>query len=203
MYVGESERAVRNLFARARHVAPSMIFFDEIDSIGGQRHGLGGGGGASATTSHGGLNVLTTLLNEMDGFETTQGVLVLAATNRPQALDPALLRPGRFDELIYVGLPDAAAREAIFRSVAGKRKWMADVDVARLVRLTDGSSGAEVVGICRTAGKAAYRRYVEGGKRGAYGITMEDLLAAKEMHPPKTTREMLRSYEEWHTQFSK
>src|SRR3954453_5256831 len=91
MYVGESERAVRDIFARARAASPSVIFFDEIESIGSKREGRNSG-----------VNVLTTLLNEMDGIETLKGVTVLAATNQPQALDLALLRPGRFDKLLYV-----------------------------------------------------------------------------------------------------
>src|SRR6478609_2048499 len=88
MYVGESERAVRTLFERARAASPSIIFFDEIDSIGGQRSGTGGS--SSASRSNGSVNMLTTLLTEMDGFESLTGVLVLAATNRPSAIDPAL-----------------------------------------------------------------------------------------------------------------
>ena len=95
MYVGESERAIREVFRKARSASPSIIFFDEIDSI-----------GSSRSNEHGGLNVLTTLLNEMDGIEDLRGVFVLAATNNPSVLDSALIRPGRFSTLLYVGLPD-------------------------------------------------------------------------------------------------
>ena len=211
MYVGESERAVRRLFQRAREVAPSMIFFDEIDSIAGQRHGFGhnGGGGSSSTTSHGGLNVLTTLLNEMDGFEALQGVIVLAATNRPQVLDPALLRPGRFDELIYVSPPDEEARKAIFRGVSEKRRMHSDVDLDALARDTNGYSGAEIVGICAAAGMAAYDRYCEqmastgGDVDGENGIKMQDFVNAIKNQRRQITRQMVEGFEEWERQFRK
>ncbi|KAK0715845.1 P-loop containing nucleoside triphosphate hydrolase protein [Lasiosphaeris hirsuta] len=212
MYVGESERAVRRLFQRAREVAPSMIFFDEIDSIGGQRHGFGGGGGGGGpskggATSHGGLNVLTTLLNEMDGFEALQGVVVLAATNRPQALDPALLRPGRFDEMIYVSPPDEAARRAIFQGVATKCRMHPDVDIDKLARDTDGFSGAEIKGICAVAGVAAYDRYIAdvSGAEDDWvnddGIIMEDLEKAIASQKRQITSEMIEGFEAWERQF--
>jgi AAA family ATPase len=201
MYVGESERAVRRLFERAREVSPSMIFFDEIDSIAGQRHGFGGPS-ATSTTSHGGLNVLTTLLNEMDGFETMQGVLVLAATNRPQALDPALLRPGRFDELIYVGPPDLQARTAIFSGMKGKRRLAEDVDVARLAADTEGYSGAEIVGICRSAGRVALMRGLDAGADAKdVHITMDDFRTAVGKMPKQITGEMLAGYADWEKKF--
>src|SRR4051794_33635100 len=123
MYVGESERAVREIFARARAASPSIIFFDEIESIGSKRES----GGRNS-----GVNVLTTLLNEMDGIEALKGVMVLAATNQPQALDLALLRPGRFDELIYVAPPDLAGREEILRVRTGVMKLAEDVDIVQL-----------------------------------------------------------------------
>ncbi|AEO66938.1 uncharacterized protein THITE_2115523 [Thermothielavioides terrestris NRRL 8126] len=209
MYVGETERAVRRLFQRAREVSPSMIFFDEIDSIAGQRSGFGSSPSSSSSSSspsgpgggssHG-VNVLTTLLNEMDGFEALHGVVVLAATNRPQALDPALLRPGRFDELIYVSPPDAAARRAIFAKVAARRRMHPDVDVDRLARDTDGYSGAEIMGICAAAGAAAYERYEAGGE---LVITMHDLESAIRNQKKQITKEMLNGYEEWERQFRK
>ncbi|OIW32405.1 AAA-domain-containing protein [Coniochaeta ligniaria NRRL 30616] len=201
MYVGESERAVRRLFERAREVSPSMIFFDEIDSIAGQRHGFGGGP-ATTGASHGGLNVLTTLLNEMDGFETMQGVLVLAATNRPQALDPALLRPGRFDELIYVGPPDLEARTAILKAMKSKRRLAEDVDVAALAEDTDGYSGAEIVGICRSAGRVALMKGLDAGAEvSGVHITMDDFRAAIDKMPKQITREMLQGYADWEKKF--
>lgn len=213
MYVGESERAVRKIFARAREVAPSMIFFDEIDSIAGQRHGFGNSGGKTTGTSSG-LNVLTTLLNEMDGFEALQGVVVLAATNRPQALDPALLRPGRFDELIYVGPPDKEARKAIFEGVARKRLMAEDIDVEALASETDGFSGAEIKGICAVAGVAAYDRSVglqqgesvegeEGEAVAEEPIRMEDLRKAIGMQKKQITEDMIKGFDDWEKQFRK
>lgn len=202
MYVGESERAVRRLFQRAREVSPSMIFFDEIDSIAGQRSGFGHSSSSSSSSSsgHGGINVLTTLLNEMDGFEALHGVVVLAATNRPQALDPALLRPGRFDELIYVSPPDEAARRAIFAKVAARRNMHSDVDVDRLARETEGYSGAEIKGICAAAGVAAYDRFAAGGEAA---IMMQDLEKGIRNQKRQITAEMLRGFEEWEKQFRK
>ncbi|KAK4231347.1 P-loop containing nucleoside triphosphate hydrolase protein [Podospora fimiseda] len=199
MYVGESERAVRKLFQRAREVSPSMIFFDEIDSIAGVRSGFSSSASSGKGGGSGGVNVLTTLLNEMDGFEALHGVVVLAATNRPQALDPALLRPGRFDELIYVSPPDDNARKAIFEKVASKRKMHKEVDIERLVVATAGYSGAEIKGICAAAGVAAYDRHVQDGVDD--GIRMEDLEAAIKNQKKQITREMLEGFESWERQF--
>ncbi|KAK3502749.1 P-loop containing nucleoside triphosphate hydrolase protein [Neurospora crassa] len=205
MYVGESERAVRRLFQRAREVAPSMIFFDEIDSIAGQRAGFGHGGSSTSGGSSSGLNVLTTLLNEMDGFEALTGVVVLAATNRPQALDPALLRPGRFDELIYVSPPDQEARAAIFKKEAEKRQMLiGDEEIQRLATITDGFSGAEIKGICAVAGTRAYDRYLKLDsveEDTAVGITMEDLEMAAKGMMRQITPEMIRGFEQWEKQF--
>ncbi|CAN8102324.1 unnamed protein product [Discula destructiva] len=202
MYVGESERRIRQLFQRARDAAPSIIFFDEIDSIGGQRSGFGGGSAASSGGS--GLNVLTTLLNEMQGFEQTQGVLILAATNRPQALDPALLRPGRFDKLIYVKPPDEAARAAIFRKFVTTRSVAPEVDVEDLARRTEGFSGAEIAKICSAAGLDALRRNLASvdEDRGA-GILLEDFQQAMNDTPRMITEDMLSGYDAWANAFLK
>ncbi|KAF7537066.1 hypothetical protein G7054_g4068 [Neopestalotiopsis clavispora] len=143
MYVGETERSIRNLFQRAREASPSVIFFDEIDSIAGNRSG----GGA---TAGGGVQALTTLLTEMDGFEEMGNVFVLAATNKPDSLDPALMRPGRFDELIYVPLPDEQAREAIITRKAQELRFP-PLDIAELAKRTHGYSGAEISRICDKA----------------------------------------------------
>lgn len=203
MYVGESERHVRQLFQRAREAAPSIIFLDEMDSIGGQRSGFGstksgsgGGGGGSS-----GLNVLSTLLNEMQGFELLQDVLVLAATNRPQAMDPALLRPGRFDRLIFVGPPDEAARASIFRKWLAERRCAEEIDVGELARESEGCSGAETVAICDAAGMAAYWRDSE--KEEHPGVTMEDFREQIRTRPRMITPEMLEAYEVWRNKFLK
>ena len=149
MYVGESERAIREVFRKARAASPSVLFFDEVDAIAESRPS------DSGATSNGGLNVLTTLLNELDGIEALKGVFVLAATNCPWALDVALLRPGRFDQLLYVGPPDMEARTEILRIRLGKMDVEADVDVEELAGWMEGYSGAEVVSVCQRAGYKA------------------------------------------------
>ncbi|TQN73133.1 ATPase family protein 2 [Colletotrichum shisoi] len=217
MYVGESERAVRQLFERARAASPSIIFFDEIDSIGGQR---AGGGGGAAAKSQGSVNMLTTLLTEMDGFEALSGVLILAATNRPEAMDPALLRPGRFDRIVYVGPPDAAGREAVFNLYLRKLPLAADVNVAELSRLSEGFSGAEIKQIVNVATEPALNKTLnrtsgqgaaDGGARLDGGemaqdqvrVCMQDIVEAIKSVPKGITQQMLDGYEKWSKQFMK
>jgi AAA family ATPase len=184
MYVGESERAVREIFRKARQAAPCIIFFDEIDSIGAERDGSGSKG----------LNVLTTLLNEMDGFETMRGVLVMAATNKPEILDPALLRPGRFDAHVYVGLPEPAARADILKiALQGSPKQ--DIDFDKLKVATEGYSGAEIVGICKAAKYRAVRRAASTDDSEAVKLRFEDLEAAIQEQRKGVTTEMLEGYE--------
>ncbi|KAI2618862.1 AAA-domain-containing protein [Hypoxylon sp. NC1633] len=187
MYVGETERSIRNLFKRAREASPSIIFFDEFDSIAGSRSGPGG-------SSSGGVQALTTLLTEMDGFERIGEVFVLAATNKPELLDSALRRPGRFDELIYVPLPDAKAREAIFAAKAKELQFPEDgsIDVTELARQTEGYSGAEVARICDKA-------FWDADDEQA--PAMEVLLAAIRKTPKLVTKEMLDHYREWQEKF--
>ncbi|KAE8442096.1 hypothetical protein EG329_003854 [Mollisiaceae sp. DMI_Dod_QoI] len=186
MYVGESERAVRDIFARARAASPSIIFFDEIESIGGKRER----GGRTN-----GVNVLTTLLNEMDGIETLKGVTVLAATNQPQALDLALLRPGRFDKLLYVAPPNLSGREEILRVKQRKMDFADDVDIAELARLTDGYSGAELVGICQTACDEVIEKCEQTGQE--LQVHMEDFLNAIKSVKKQITPELIAGYEKW------
>ncbi|KAJ5580127.1 ATPase [Penicillium hispanicum] len=145
MYVGESERSLREIFRKARAARPSIIFFDEIDAIAARR----------SSSSQGGVNVLTTLLNEMDGIEELRNVLVIAATNKPDVLDPALMRPGRLDNILYIGPPDFEARREILLIWAGKSVIHPEVDMDELALQTEGYSGAELVSICETAGDAA------------------------------------------------
>ncbi|ODA77950.1 hypothetical protein RJ55_06553 [Drechmeria coniospora] len=202
MYVGESERAVRTLFERARAASPSIIFFDEIDSIGGQRGG-GPGGASAASRSTGAVNMLTTLLTEMDGFEALTGVLVLAATNRPEAIDPALIRPGRFDQVVYVGPPDGVAREAVFTVHLRGLAVADDIDIPELARRADGYSGAEIKAIINEAGLAVEERYDDDETGTArFELAMDDLIAAMDKTPRRITREMVESYEDWHLQFT-
>lgn len=146
-YVGESERAVREVFRKARAASPSIIFFDEIDALSAAR----GDGGDSSS----GDRVLTSLLNEMDGIESLNGVTVVGATNMPDVIDPALMRPGRLDRLIYVGPPDLLARKKIFEIQFKKMVISSGVDIDYLAATTDGCSGAEIVALCQEAGLCA------------------------------------------------
>jgi AAA family ATPase len=192
MYVGESERAVREVFARARAASPSIIFFDEIESIGAKRESGGARGGAG----NGGLNVLTTLLNEMDGIEALKGVTVLAATNRPEVLDLALLRPGRFDDLLYVAPPDLAGREEILEVRRRRMDWEEGVDVRRLAEVMEGYSGAEIVGVCNAAVDRVVDRALDTGDMDAK-VGMEDFLGAMESVKRQITPELIEGYRRW------
>ena len=183
MYVGESERAIRELFRKARAVSPSIIFFDEIDAIGSSRDG----------SQHSGVHTVTTLLNELDGVDNVKGVFVLAATNRPEVLDPALTRPGRLDTMIYVGPPDTAARQYILQQRSKTMDLAGDVNFAFLADATEGRSGAEVVDVCQRAGKLAYRDQISTGLRQKVGEG-HFIRALKEV-PKNITPEMEESYE--------
>ncbi|MCC6043233.1 MAG: AAA family ATPase, partial [Candidatus Verstraetearchaeota archaeon] len=152
-WVGESEKAIREIFRKARQAAPCIVFIDEIDAIAPRR---GSGIGDSHVTDR----VVNQLLTEMDGIEDLKGVVVIAATNRPDILDPALLRPGRFDRLIYVPLPDARAREEIFKIHLKGKPLDKDVDIQKLVSLTEGYTGADIAALCNTAAMIALRDFL-------------------------------------------
>ncbi|KAL9027120.1 MAG: hypothetical protein Q9196_004315 [Gyalolechia fulgens] len=188
MYVGESERAVREIFRKARVASPSIIFFDEIDAIGASRE----------PSSQSGLHVLTTLLNELDGIEALTGVFVLAATNRPEVLDSALLRPGRLDSALYVGLPDYDTRFQIGLIAAETMDMGADFDVASLARKTDGYSGAELVSICQQAGYEALEEQLERGQ--LQQISKKHFEGALHKVPKRVTPEMIHKYEAFRLQ---
>jgi cell division protease FtsH len=151
MIVGVGAARVRALFEQAKASAPCIVFIDEIDAVGRQRGvGISGAGDEREQT-------LNQLLVEMDGFEPTQGVILLAATNRPDVLDPALLRPGRFDRQVYVGPPDVRGREAILRVHAQRMPMADDVDLARIARATPGMSGADLANMLNEAALLAAR----------------------------------------------
>lgn len=151
MYVGEGEALLRNIFRKARLAAPSIIFFDEADVVAAKR------GGSSSGSTTVGERLLSTLLTEMDGLEQAKGILVLAATNRPHAIDAALLRPGRFDLVLYVPPPDLEARHEILSVHTRKMKLDNDVDLRKIAEETELFTGAEVEGLCREAGIVALR----------------------------------------------
>ncbi|KAI8097370.1 P-loop containing nucleoside triphosphate hydrolase protein [Halteromyces radiatus] len=144
-WVGESEKAVREVFRKARAASPSIVFFDEIDALAVKR-GSSGDGGTSVAD-----RVLSQLLNELDGIEPLVNVTVVAATNRPDIIDDALLRPGRIDRILYVGPPDLASRREIFKIQMRKMTCDQDVDLEELAIMSDGCSGAEAVAICQDA----------------------------------------------------
>ncbi|MBE6989980.1 MAG: ATP-dependent zinc metalloprotease FtsH [Ruminococcaceae bacterium] len=162
MYVGVGASRVRSLFEEAKKQAPAIVFIDEIDAVGRQRgSGLGGGHDEREQT-------LNQLLVEMDGFATNEGVVVLAATNRVDILDPALLRPGRFDRQVYVGLPDIKGREEILKIHARNKPLADDVDLAKVARGTPGFTGADLENLLNEAALLS-------GRRDQYAITSDVL----------------------------
>ncbi|MBS5785321.1 MAG: ATP-dependent zinc metalloprotease FtsH [Clostridia bacterium] len=178
MFVGVGASRVRDLFDQAKKNAPSIIFIDEIDAVGRQRGaGLGGGHDEREQT-------LNQLLVEMDGFGTNEGVIVLAATNRPDVLDKALLRPGRFDRQIVVSAPDVKAREQILEVHARKKKLAEDVDLKTVAKNTSGFAGADLENILNEAALLAARRNLDcvGMKE------IEDAMVKVTMGPEKKTR---------------
>ncbi|GAA5855531.1 hypothetical protein JCM8547_007875 [Rhodosporidiobolus lusitaniae] len=184
-YVGESEKAIREIFRKARAAAPSIVFLDEVDALAPTR-------GSDDSSGPTGDRVLMSLLTEMDGIEELNGVIVLAATNRPAVIDPALMRPGRLDRILYVSPPDFEARKHIFNIQFKKMAVAEDVAVEELARLTEGCSGAEVVSICQDAALSAMEDNVE-----APHIRREFLLHATQTVRRRITPEVVQEYEEW------
>lgn len=168
IFVGVGAARVRDLFTEAKAHAPCIIFIDEIDAIGKSRAAAVYGGGYDERE-----NTLNQLLVEMDGFDSSVGVIIIGATNRPEVLDPALLRPGRFDRQIVVDKPDMKGREAIFKVHTANIKLASDVDLKRLAAQTPGFAGAEIANVCNEAAILAVRK-----NRDA--VTMEDFEAAIE-----------------------
>jgi transitional endoplasmic reticulum ATPase len=151
-WVGESERGIREVFRRARQASPCVIFFDEIDSLAPMR----GMGGDSMVTER----VVSQLLTELDGIQSLQGVVVLAATNRVDMIDTALLRPGRFDKLIFVPLPDKEARKQILEIHSNDKPLAPEVDLEKVAEATEGFSGADVAAIANTAVSLVLHEYL-------------------------------------------
>jgi len=179
MYVGESERAIRDLFSRSRSAAPAIIFFDEIDALATHR-GADGGSGVHD-------RVLAQLLTELDGVEGLTGVVVIAATNRPDRIDKALLRPGRLEKLVYIPLPDLPCREEIFRLKFQKIPHEG-LDFEECARMTEGFSGAEVVAVCHNAA-------IESITAGV--VTHKLVEAAIRDISPQTSTESLLLYDDF------
>uniref|UniRef100_A0A8C9TS98 Transitional endoplasmic reticulum ATPase n=1 Tax=Scleropages formosus TaxID=113540 RepID=A0A8C9TS98_SCLFO len=155
MWFGESEANVRDVFDKARQAAPCILFFDELDSIAKARGGGAGDAGGAAD------RVINQILTEMDGMTNKKNVFIIGATNRPDIIDPAILRPGRLDQLIYIPLPDLPSRSAILSANLRKSPIARDVDLEYIARITEGFSGADLTEICQRACKLAIREAIE------------------------------------------
>ena len=188
-WVGESEKAVRETFRKARQASPCVIFMDEIDSIAPER----GTGGDSNVTER----VISQMLTEMDGLESLNNVVVIAATNRPDIMDPALLRPGRFDKSIFIGPPDKESRKAIFGIHTKNRPLAEDVDLEELAEKTDGCTGADISAICNEAVMNAVRHLIAENPEPKdediqnCRVSKEDFEKALDKFGPKSRQELI------------
>jgi transitional endoplasmic reticulum ATPase len=190
-WVGESEKAIREIFRKGRMAAPAVIFIDEVDSLIAMR---GAGYSDSGVTGR----VISQLLTELDGLESLQNVIVIAATNRPDIIDPAMLRPGRFDRLIYVPAPDEESRLEIFRVYTKGMPFADDVDLTTLARDTIEYSGADIAALCREAGMQVLRK-----STGSTTVSMTDFKKAMDVIGPTITPEMEIWYRNVSKQFRK
>lgn len=188
-WVGESEKAVRETFRKARQASPCVIFMDEIDSIAPER---GSGNGDSNVTER----VISQMLTEMDGLESLNNVVVIAATNRPDIMDPALLRPGRFDKSIFIGPPDKESRKSIFGIHTKSKPLDDDVDLDDLAERTEGCTGADIAAICNEAVMNAVRNLIQKGVEPTdediqnCKVTKEDFDKAIDKFGPKSRQEL-------------
>ncbi|MCL2295575.1 MAG: CDC48 family AAA ATPase, partial [Methanomassiliicoccaceae archaeon] len=187
-WVGESEKAVRETFRKARQASPCVIFMDEIDSITPER----GTGSDSNVTER----VISQMLTELDGLESLNDVVVIAATNRPDIMDPALLRPGRFDKSIFIAPPDRESRMQIFRIHTKEKPLADDVNVSELADKTEGCTGADISAICNEAVMAAVRRIVKPGKIPEDDeiknckVEMKDFVSAVDKFGPQASQKL-------------
>ena len=179
-WVGESEKGVREIFRKARQAAPCIIFLDEVDALVPRR---GSGGSESHVTE----SVVSQILTEIDGLEELHNVLIVGATNRLDIVDDALLRPGRFDRIIEVPNPDAKGRQNIFEIHTKKKPLASDVDIVKLVELTDGFSGAEIAAVANRAAITALKKYVGGKAQNAKDIkiSQQELIDAIDKVKPR------------------
>ncbi len=180
-WVGESEKAVRELFKKAKQVAPSIVFLDELDAIAPRRGAYAG--------SHVTESVVNQLLTSIDGMESMEGVVIIGATNRPDIIDPSLLRPGRFDRLIMTPSPDLSAREEIFKIHAKDMPLSSDVSLKDLSKKTDGFSGADIEALCREAAMIALRSDIKVKK-----VTKKHFMRALQEIRPSLTDELVKYY---------
>jgi len=188
-WVGESEKAIREIFKKARQASPTIIFFDEIDSIAPRR---GGGNNDGKTTER----IVNQLLTEMDGMQEMADIVIIGATNRPDILDTAMLRPGRFDRILLVGSPDKKGREEIFKVHTNGMKLAKDVDFKKLIDQTEGYVGADIESVCREAAMLALRKDIK-----AKEVTMNNFKDALAKVVPSVTKEIEKAYSELQNQF--
>ena len=179
-WVGESEKGVREIFRKARQAAPCIIFLDEVDALVPKR-------GSGSSDSHVTENIVSQILTEIDGLEELHNVLIIGATNRLDIVDEALLRPGRFDRIIQVGNPDSKGRKHIFEIHTKKKPLDSNIDMKKLVEITDGFSGAEIAAIANRAALVALKRYVAGKSQNIkeIKITQQDLIDAVDKVKPQ------------------
>jgi transitional endoplasmic reticulum ATPase len=189
-WVGESEKAVRKIFEKARQTSPSIIFFDEVDSLAPRR--------SAADDNKVTERVVNQLLTEIDGLEELHNVVIIGATNRPDILDTALLRPGRFDRIIMVGAPDEKTREKVFEIHTKGMPLSKDVNIKELAKKTDGYAGADIASICREAAINALRRDMK-----SKDISGKDFDAALNKVRPSITKEIEESYKQLKDMFTK
>ena len=187
-WVGESEKAVREVFKKARQTSPTIVFFDEIDSLASAR-GL-------STDNKVTEKVVNQLLTEIDGLEDLNDVVVIAATNRPDIIDPALLRPGRFDRIVLATVPDKETRKKIFEVHTKNMPLAKDVNISKLSDRTEGYVGADIEAICREAAIVALRNNMDSKK-----VTAKDFEQALKIVRPSVTKEVEKIYEELKGQF--
>ncbi len=192
MWVGKSEEGVRKIFERARQVSPCVVFFDEIDSLAGKRGGNYGGG--SKVTE----NVLNQLLAEMDGIEDLTNVIVIGATNRPDILDPALMRPGRFDRIVYVSVPDKEGRLQILKIHTKNMPLDKSVDIEKIAEATEGFTGADIESLSREAAMLALRENIDTKQ-----VTKKHFDDAMEKVLPSVSKQDQQQYQQVESRYLK
>jgi len=188
-WVGESEKAVREIFRKARQTSPTILFFDEIDALVPRR-----GGNEDNKVNE---RIVNQMLSEMDGLETLNDVLVLGATNRPDMVDPALLRPGRFDRVIFTPIPDVTSRKKIFEVHTKKMPLAKDVNLQQLADRTQGYVGADIEGVCREAAMFALREDMKSKQ-----VNMGHFEKSLEVIRPSVSEEIEETYKQFAEYFS-
>ena len=184
-WVGESEKAIREVFRKAKMAAPTIIFFDEFDSIAPSR-------GRHTSDAGGSEKVLSQFLTELDGLEGMKDIVVIAATNRPDILDPALIRPGRIDRIILVPTPDEKGRLEIVKIFTKDMPLASNLKIEDLISLVEGFSGADIETLCREAAMIALRENIR-----ARVVTLEHFKEAREDLHPTITPEIMKFYEDF------